>query len=314
VSLAFYDQSVPFENSACWLDPPAVVSAVTRGASKGKQVPRVTDGRRRRDNDWSSGLVLHTTSGTVRRKLPGFVESMRDWAYARYQTSTDREVSWHLTLDLDGSALQQAGPEWLCWHAGAVNGFADGWECVQTANGELTEVQLARLVELVDTWAWHTGIPRAIPWRDGQPFRGMITRCLAAHGAGRTVCCVYGHRNVWSLKRDVGPDGKPRERLVPQRGAGDPSDLPFLALEAAGYRKMDVEAGEDLAEIERLQTILSAQPDKVWGPASRAAAWVRDPSSYVWVARPGDDQRGTPAWLRARSAQWRTEHGVSLAA
>lgn len=234
--------------------------------------------------------MIHTTSGTARKVRSGLIDSLRDWAYARYQTSTAREVSWHLTVDLDGSSIQQAGPEWMCWHAGQVNAHADGWELVEQLGGELTEVQLSRFVDLVDAWTWHTGIPRVIPWRDGKPFAGMLTRALTAHGAGKSLACVYGHRNIWSLSRT----GK----LYPVRGKGDPSDLPFLALAEAGYRTLDVEAGEDLALLKQKQIEAGVQPDGVWWRESRLAAWRKWGDEFVLVKRPGDASLGVPAFAR----------------
>lgn len=290
MSINLYGRRVELPNSACWTDGADVVKAVTRG--KGTRVKYVTDGRKRKAPAWPSGLVVHTTSGHARKVQPGLLESVRDWVYARYQTNTDREVSWHATLDLDGSVIQQAGPEWMCWHAGQVNASADGWELVEGSGGVLTEVQLARFVELVDLWTWHTGIPRVIPWRDGKPFAGMLTRALSAHGAGKSLACVYGHRSVWGLSKKTG-------KLYPVRGAGDPSDLPFLALAEAGYQRMDVESGEDLALFKRLQAELGVEQDGVWGRASRLAHWRAVGADYVFTRRPRDEGEGVPAFVTA---------------
>lgn len=77
-----------------WLDDP--------------KVPRVTDGRRRVPQA-TRAIVLHTVHG----KLGGLsdkpsVPSTRAERYARYQASTSRDVSWHLTIDTDGTIVQSA--------------------------------------------------------------------------------------------------------------------------------------------------------------------------------------------------------------
>lgn len=287
MTLSFYGHDFPVTRTANWTDMADDVRAVTGG--KGSKIRRCTDGRPR-TRGWSSGLVLHTTSGTARKVQPGLIDSVRDWIYSQYQTSTDREVSWHMTVDLDGSAIQQAGPEWMCWHASQVNASTDGWELVEGAGGVLTQVQLDRVVELVDHWTWHTGIPRIIPYRGGKPFAGMLTRALSAHGAGISLACVYGHRNVWRVGKETG-------RLCPYRGVGDPSDLPFLALERAGYKCLDVETGEDLAIFKALQSRMGLDPDGVWGLASRKAFW-KEQGRALLADRPGDAARGIPAFAR----------------
>lgn len=292
MSLEIGGRLIEFPLSACPSDEVAVVTAVTRGANKGRRVPRATDGRRRKPKDWTSGFVVHTTSGTVRLKKKGLIESIRDWIYAAYQANTDRHVSWHLTGDTDGSWIQSASDRWTCWHASQVNPFTDSVELVQGEGRVLTEVQLNSFVYLMDTWTYHTGIPRVIPWRDGRPYAGMLTRALSAYGAGRTLCCVYGHRNVWYLDAKDG-------RLKPYRGAGDPSDLPFEALADAGYLKLDVERGEDLEYWKEWQAKLRLDPDGVPGPATRRALITHGLPGGMVVARPGDEARGAPAWALA---------------
>lgn len=292
MSIQLYGRQIDVLNTACPLDPPEVVRAVTRG--KGSKVPRSTEGYKRDPrSSWISGLVTHTTSGTVRSLDPKpLIESVRDWAYAKYDVQQD-DKSWSTTVDLDGSAIQVCDPaERATWHAGRVNAYTDGWELVQTSAGTLTSVQLDAYVRLVDEFTWHAGVPRIIPWRDGRPYLGMLTRALAAHGGGRTLCCIYAHRNVWTISKVTG-------KLVPVRGEGDPSRLPFDALKAAGYLALDVEAGEDLALFKGLQAEHGLTPDGVWGPQSRLALARRGDGGML-VKRPGDELRGVPAWITAR--------------
>lgn len=305
MSIVLYGHRIEVPGTACFLDPPEVVRAVTRG--KGTKVPKISEVTRRDPAaDWIRGHVTHSTSGTVLRlDSKGLIESVRDWAYARYNANVDHK-SWTLTKDLDESAIQSSDPgTGASWHAMQVNRYTDGWELVQTNEGTLTQVQLDGYVRLCDEWSYHCGIPRVIAWRDGKPFAGMLTRALSAHGAGASLCLFYGHRNIWSANKETG-------RLYAQRGAGDPSDLPFLALKAAGYLCLDVEAGEDLKMWKDLQAQLGLDADGIPGPMTRAALIRagRYGSGGMLVPRPGDDARGEPAWLRARPLAWKQRAGL----
>lgn len=306
MSIVLFGKNIDVPDTACFLDPPDVVRAVTRG--KSAKVPQSTEGVRRDPSSfWIRGHVTHTTSGTVRvLDAREEIESSRDWAFARYSTNKD-EKSWTLTKDTDRSAIQVADPGCLSsWHAGQVNGVADGWELVQTDRGSLTKAQLDGYVRLCDEWSYHCGIPRVIAWRSGKPYAGMLSRALTAHGAGAALCLFYGHRNVWTVNKATG-------KLSAVRGAGDPSDLPFLALRDAGYLCLDVEAGEDLRLWKSLQESMALDADGIPGPQTRAAM-IRNgkhgPGGML-VERPGDDARGTPAWLSARPLAWRQSNGVA---
>lgn len=292
MSLNFGTTRVQLANSACWLDDASVVTAVTKGANKGKRVKHVTDGRRRDPKAWTSAVVVHTHQGTARTLKKGILESVTDWVLATYQTNTDREVSWHVTGDTDGSVIQQADSTWTCWQASQVNPYTDGIELVEGSGGVLTDVQLEAFVKVMDIWTYHTGIPRAIPWSGSAPFKGMLTRCLSAHGAGRSVCGIIGHRNIWGLKNG---------RLFPYRGAGDPSDLPFYALRDAGYKTLDMERGEDLEYWKAVQLHLGLDPDGVCGPSTRKAMWLAGQPGSLLVTRPGDAALGVPAWILAQA-------------
>jgi hypothetical protein len=297
MSIVLYGKRIEVPGTACWLDDPAVCMTVTRG--KTQSIPLSREGYNRDPSKfWIRGHVTHTTSGTVRKlDEKSIIESTMDWVYAKYSTNLD-DKSWTLTKDLDESAIQVSDPGRLgTWHAGQVNQHTDGWELVQTKEGTLTKTQLEGYVRLCDEWSYHCGIPRVIAWRNGAPYMDMLTRALSAHGSGASLCLFYGHCNIWSLNKTTG-------KLFAVRGKGDPSELPFRALKDAGYLALDVEKGEDLEMWKSIQAELKLDADGIPGPRTRGAM-IRSGkygTGGVLIPRPGDDARGTPAWLLARSA------------
>jgi hypothetical protein len=189
-----------------WLDDPAV--------------PRVKDGRRRVPQS-ARAVVLHTVHGKLGplSDVPS-VPSVRAERYARYQAGTAREVSWHLTVDTDGTIVQSADiAAWTCWHATAVNGWTVGIELVQEADGTVYRPQLAAVVALCDLLCARLGIERRVPARGGVPIVGVVPRLTGTDGPWSGV---FGHRNQ-----------------TRNRGPGDPGSSVFLALLAAGYAGVD---------------------------------------------------------------------------
>jgi hypothetical protein len=206
---------------ASWLDDP-------------KRAPSVTDGAPRAAHK-VRGIVLHTTRGARGGRLrPGGQASTRAEALARYQAQTAREVSWHLTVDTDGTVLQQADlATWMTWHAGHANGWTIGIELVQQADSaDLWEAQLAALVAVCDAAAVALAIPRRVLLDAGgapllSPVRGLLSPAARSRdgaqlgGRGERWGGAIGHCN-----------------LVPShvRGPGDPGPLPFEALLRAGWQ------------------------------------------------------------------------------
>lgn len=192
----------PGLETICWLDDP--------------KVPRVTDGRRRIPQA-ARAIVLHTVHGKAGPLSDvASVPSSRAERYARYQATTAREVSWHLTVDTDGTVVQSADiAAWTCWHATSVNGWTVGVELVQESDGTVYRPQLAAVVALCDLLCVRLGIERRVPARDGVPIVGVVERLKGAAGPWSGV---FGHRNQTT-----------------NRGKGDPGDHVFQALLAAGY-------------------------------------------------------------------------------
>lgn len=235
------------------------------------RVTRVTDGYPRTHG--VVGIVLHTVHGRRGPLRATCGPSERAEFYARYQATTTRDVSWHFTVDTDGTVVQSADPVlWATWHAGHANDRTVGIELVQDADGVANALcgdQLGALVKLLDALAPACGVPRVTPVRGGVPFAGLFREDIWPG--------VYGHRNIWTIK-----DG----HHVPVRGHGDPGDHPFVALLAAGWTGAEVPPqvldGHDDFDATRdrirvAQTVLGVTSDGIIGPVTRAAlaAWQR---------------------------------------
>ena len=192
----------PGMETISWLDDPAV--------------PRVKDGRRRVPQS-ARAVVLHTVHGKLGPLSDAAsAPSVRAERYARYQAGTAREVSWHITVDTDGTIVQSTDvAAWTCWHATSVNGWTVGVELVQEADGTVYRPQLAAVVALCDLLCARLGIERRVPARAGVPIVGVVSRLTGTDGPWSGV---FGHRNQ-----------------TRNRGPGDPGSSVFLALLAAGY-------------------------------------------------------------------------------
>lgn len=190
---------------------------------------RRDDGSPRRREDVRA-IVLHTTKGKLGPILstpPPASEAAE--RYARYQGRTEREVSWHFTVDVDGTVVQSADPDvWECWHAGINNDGTVGIELVQRDDLALYGAQLDALVWLVTLLCDRYRIPRTFPvGPDGAPWQKIIPELMKAPegDGGRSWRAVYAHRNCSR-----------------RRGAGDPGDHPFVALRAAGFAPIRLDA------------------------------------------------------------------------
>lgn len=210
----------PGVDTLSWLDNPRLPHI---GAD------RRDDGSPRRREDVRA-IVLHTTKGKrgpILSTTPPPSEAAE--RYARYQGRTEREVSWHYTVDVDGTIVQSADPDtWECWHAGINNDGTVGIELVQLDDRALYGVQLDALVWLLGVLCDRYNIPRTFPvGPDGKPWEGIVPELMKAPegDGGRSWRGVYGHRNCSR-----------------RRGAGDPTDHPFVALLAAGFVPVRVDA------------------------------------------------------------------------
>lgn len=256
-----------------------------------KQCPQTTDGNPR--SKFVRAIMVHTVHGTagntpVHMDIPADDPdpSDEDLKYARYQANTTREVSWHFTVDIDGSIAQSADPARLtCWHGNQTNPFTIGIEMVQKGKA-LTDVQLKSFVALIDLLtrapAPNMAIQRQIAYANGQHQRGILSRTLTENGSSASMVGIYGHRNVGYRSKD---DGK----IKSYRGAGDPGDAPFEALRLAGYEVFDYEAKTDQQAWRERQKQLGLPADGLPGPEVRKAIRAqRNSPAGLWVTRPGD--------------------------
>lgn len=187
-------------------------------------------------------ITTHTVHGrTCRRLRPGGKASNRDLTWARSHFNSATKASTDAYVDTDGSVVWANDPALAyTWGAGAINPYAMHIELVTDEDGTLYEDTLRSYGELVVASARGLGVQLQTPWDPATdaPYAGRLVDCDPERRGQRTVG-VIGHRNVWTHpdlvdpatgKARRGPDGKKLKdltRYVPQRGFGDPNDLPF---------------------------------------------------------------------------------------
>lgn len=250
---------VPGLNTTCWLDDPSI--------------KYITDKNSRQK--WLRAIVAHTIHGKEGKLLPGFGPNTDiDTRQARYQTNTDRQVSWDFTEDMNGDWLIQNDPLiHYSWQATSVNPITCGFEMVQTDAGDLYEGQIEKAVLFIDALTALLGIQRQIPWdkKHDKPVRGVVKRI--SDDAGTDVVGIYGHRNQTT-----------------NRGAGDPGDHLFWALRNAGYETFDYDAEEDLKTWKDRQRSLGLVADGLPGRSTVEAIKNSGKNKFgLWISRPVDE-------------------------
>lgn len=191
-------------------------------------------------------IVWHTVHGRKGPLKPGIKQSTRDRVYAIYQARSPRNVSWHFTIDTDGSITQSLDPTLeVGWHASytEVNEISLGIELVQDDDGSLYEGQLQVALQFGDVLhrelanAGHF-VPKQIPWKNNAPDDRKLKRCLPPAYCAN-VCGAIGHRNN-----------------TYDKGFGDPGNHLFIAMQKHGYECFDIEAEQDLNTWKERQKIL----------------------------------------------------------
>lgn len=204
-----------------WLDDP-------------RRAPPITDGRTAPARP--RAFVWHTSKGILcRTPADDAIPSTMAETLALYQSRTEREVSWHLTVDTDADVIQQADPaRWMCWHAGGANGWSLGAEMVQRdGTGTLTVPQVRAAADVTDAVCAALAIPRRVlVGPDGAPWIHLVRDLQSVRAGGRGV--------VWS-----GVIG--HVHLTTDRGPGDPGPLIFAELISRGYARHVVDADGRIA-------------------------------------------------------------------
>lgn len=191
-----------------WVDPPG---------SSGLIIPQVKKGRKQ-TKEKVKACMIHTIFGKIGTvtKLPK--SSIQAERMAIRQASGDREVSWHFTVDRDGTVIQSADPAlWMCWHASSANGWSFGIEMVQDENGELNQACINATATLVEILCDVLSIPKIIPVDQN----GKILEVYKPKFSGKSGSWsgVLGHRNQTT-----------------NRGKGDPGNQIFEELMKRGFQ------------------------------------------------------------------------------
>lgn len=255
---------IPGVKTISWKDPEAASLKIKEATDKS---PRKT---------WLRGIVCHTVHGKLGKLIPGDgPKTDKAIKYAKYQTSTDRDVSWDFTQDLNGDWVVQNDPlKFYTWQASAVNGYTCGFELVQLDNGDLYEGQIAKAVEFVDFLTAKLGIQRQIPWDmvNDKPLRSTVSR-ISGPNAGKDVVAVYCHYHQTN-----------------NRGFGDPGPWLQEALKKAGYETyaFDGDDKEVWKTRQRALGITESECDGVPGPATVRALAASGKKHGMYVSRPID--------------------------
>lgn len=257
---------IPGLKTISWLDPEA----------SSLKIKQVTDKSSR--TTWIRSVVCHTVHGKLGTVLSGIgPDTDLDVRYARYQTNTERKVSWDFTEDFNGDWIIQNDPlEFYTWQAGLVNGHTCGLEMVQHDNGDLYEEQVQKAVLFIDFLTAVLGIQRQIPWDmdKDKPMLKPVKR-ISGSGNGKDVVGVYNHSNQTT-----------------DRGVGDCGPWLPAALKAAGYLPFNFDKNEDKTFWKNEQRKLGLKPeecDGVPGPQTTKLLLQSGKKHGMIVPRPMDN-------------------------
>lgn len=226
-----------------------------------------------RTTTWPRNICLHTRMGLLPPKILSTTPNRRwDEIVAPRQSSNDTAVSWHVSIDADGTFVCHLDLVLARgFHAGQCNDVSIGIEMFQEADGTMYEATFDTCVKVCDAICIEMGIARAIPAPDergilrrfANPKNSVLNRSIRlAHlpggRAGEDFVGVWGHRNG-----------------TRNRGAGDPGDEIFKWLQEAGFKAFSLDADEDIAFWKDVQKrVLKWDPkycDGIPGPMTVAA-------------------------------------------
>lgn len=207
---------IPGIQSACFLDNPKFGFTDKRDYSLRTGAPK--------------SICLHTRMGVHPQKIVDSIPNRRwDELGVKRASSDDRNASWHISVDADGSFVCHLDCYRIAAHqASQLNQLSIGIEMYQTLEGEITKATLATTVKIVNLLTEVLSIKRQYPITDKIDVRFASnsgswhkTRKLAYMPKGESGTNwngVFGHRN-----------------LTRNRGKGDPGDEIFKLLAAEGY-------------------------------------------------------------------------------
>lgn len=260
----------PNLKTVSWLDPEA----------SQMKIKEVTDKNKR--TTWIRSIVCHTVHGLLGKLLPGEgPDTKLDERYANYQVTTDRDVSWDFTCDLNGDWIIQNDPlKYFTWHATSVNPHTCGFEFIQKDNGDLYEGQVAKAVLFIDILTAKLGIQRQIPWDfvNNKPNLKPIQR-IAGVNHGKDVIGIYNHSNQTANK-----------------GPGDCGPWLPKALKEAGYELFNFDNSDDIiAWKKRQKDILGftdLEADGIAGPKTVQTLKSKGYKNGMYIQRPIDSLIG----------------------
>lgn len=209
-------------------------------------------------------IVLHTTQGLWPQSVNagagkggGAAANVHAWR------NDHRCAGSHLLVDTTGEIVCAADLSLeQTYHAMAINPVSIGIEIVQRSDGSLFQAQVDSIVVLCDWLTRRFKIQRQIP----DAYRGAIPRL---EQGGRDFVGICGHRDQSS-----------------GRGRGDPGDVVFEALAAAGYERFNLLAGDDRATWrDRQKTLgLGVQVDGIPLDKTCAALEAAGYEGGLWVS------------------------------
>lgn len=215
---------VPGLETKSWVDNVSWIKYITDKNPRSRQI---------------RSIVAHTHEGILSDLVQGMGKKSKiQENLVKYQTNTDRNVSWDYTIDMDGEVICQNDPLIdYSWQGNNLNPISLGFELVQDKNEQdskrrvLYSGQIEKTVLLIDFLTATCGIQRQIPWnkKENKPNLKQIARLSVSGGNGTDLVGIIGHVNITS-----------------QRGAGDPGPHLFYALRDAGYELFDMDTAEDL--------------------------------------------------------------------
>lgn len=246
---------------------------------------------RPRPTRWVRQIVLHTTKGIwPQHVIPGAGPPGKHLAVGEFWRGDPKHSAAHLVVGRAGEVSCLADLQRVAaYHATAANDWSIGIETYQEGGGGIYEAALASTVKLVVALVRLFGIQFQIP---GKAYRRAPLERLDEDGrtpGGQHVIGVVGHRDV-----------------TRRRGQGDPGDVVFLRLQAAGAEPLITDGGNDLTVWKGRQVALGFAPgdcDGIPGPKTTAALRERGFPGGVWALGTDEQRRavfGTVAKPRRR--------------